>query len=879
MKKLLLGTAAILAGLSAGVDAGVSVSGIKHLEFSTPGTIVGRSEETGYIIRQFGDLYNAGGFEIIDGNASFTQEEIIQAVVSSGITSSFFDNFPDLPNSPSEFSSVGLSASSTNIEYLDIASELMADSEAKLRGNSIVLASGTGYLPKGVAGDYFVISKGISSSRTVYRCKLSELTNNIDSYIETCDTVLSDQNDEGGDTFAPGMTRYVNDSGYVVHTPSYNTQSYKLIYPNGSTYSIPVDSGSLGMVYISDGIEPALHYKGQVFNLTSSGPILDPTRSLYDSSISLISTSNDYNYYLSSYDAGLQFPLLKHTVCKKSETLSNVRGQDPKVARFTIEDAKEVIASSEGISDPYTLEIINSYPNLPSDEALDHVGNPFYAGMTQAEYENVLAPYFNSTMEAMNRNDDIEAGFYAETISLYCSDFVNTGHYPIFSESTPFNLISDTGVYASPVGLVDNNGFFLKSVEDGNGVSIYTEVAKFMLDKLSESKKNELLADLQTTDGSSSYFKSYPNYSALAFVSVREDIESGGAAFDVTLEEAVDHKRAQLILEALGNEAGPSSPLLGKDGVFTFELGDNNTNIWILSTAVSSDNQEGIEVKVVPTDTVIDPYLNATSQFTVDVSGTDIYGLDVNCNLSSSSLSITQANYDGLFSSQNTMTLPLIYSASSITGTETLVAPEVALSGSGSFVLADVIAEFTTEDVQITCAAEVSDENGQLLQVALTPATIRIDDGVHGGTGSVSGVIEIPGVTDLSGVEVVLTIDGRQVTVVTDEAGRFEFDGLRDGDFTISLASDNYVQSCQAANVAEGGAIDLGSIELLAGDINGDGNIDIADFTFMAARYRSNQGEADYDAKADLNNDGTINIQDLAILGSHFGSTQCNPLS
>jgi len=293
---------------------------------------------------------------------------------------------------------------------------------------------------------------------------------------------------------------------------------------------------------------------------------------------------------------------------------------------------------------------------------------------------------------------------------------------------------------------------------------------------------------------------------------------------------------------------------------------------------LSLNSKTGNEIVITSAIPVIDPYVSQLSEFSIDVSGTDIYGLDVSCNLSSASLSVTQANYSGLFGSQTSMTLPLMYTSSSVTGTETLVAPELPFAGTDSFVLADVIVDFTTEDVQITCAAEISDENGQLLQVALTPTTIRIDDGVHGGSGSVSGVIEIPGVSDYSGIEVVLTIDGRQVTVITDETGRFEFDGLRDGEFIISLASENYVQSCQAANIEEGAAVDLGSIELLAGDVNADGSIDIADFTFMAARYRSNQGDADYDAKADLNKDGTINIQDLAILGSHFGSTQCNPL-
>jgi len=287
-------------------------------------------------------------------------------------------------------------------------------------------------------------------------------------------------------------------------------------------------------------------------------------------------------------------------------------------------------------------------------------------------------------------------------------------------------------------------------------------------------------------------------------------------------------------------------------------------------------NTEDVSVKVVPAALTIDPYAASISSFKIDVSGSDIYGLDVSCNLSNSALSITSTNYSGLFGDKNTQQFPIISSPSALTGIEVLMAPELAFSGEGSFVLADVVAEFTTADVDITCAAEISDENGQLLATTLTPATIKIDDGVHGGTASASGSIEIPGVDDLSGVEVVLTIDGRQVTVVTDANGRFEFDGLRDGDFVISVASDNYVQSCQDTKIADGASVDLGEIELLAGDINADGVIDIADFTFMAARYRSNQGDADYDAKADLNKDGTINIQDLAILGSHFGSTQCN---
>ena len=465
-----------------------------------------------------------------------------------------------------------------------------------------------------------------------------------------------------------------------------------------------------------------------------------------------------------------------------------------------------------------------------------------------------------------NKSDDTLLKFNAFTNEIYSiTDELNKVSDVSINIGQTIGLISmsPNGRYISVVGqkvIGDNSSVYLLLDTNTNIINRYDTNEKFL--------GTMVLPDTVSNNGIGIF---------LSLGKTVDEIQTTLGAniiYDFLNEEVVSH----IEIDQQSNDGSVYGYYVISSNGKTALAASNSSNLNSYQMKWSSINsdQTYVSISVNPADLIVDPYSNPNSIFSVNVSGSGIYGLDIDCNLSSTALTVTKANYDGLFGSQNSMALPLIYDAASVTGTEILVAPELPFAGAGSFVLADVIAEFTTEDVHVTCAAEVSDENGQLLQVTLTPATIRIDDGVHGGSGSVSGAIVIPGVTDLSGVEVVLTIDGRQVTVTTDETGRFEFDGLRDGDFTISLASDNYVQSCQVANVTEGGAIDLGSIELLAGDINADGNIDIADFTFMAARYRSNQGDADYDAKADLNRDGTINIQDLAILGSHFGSTQCN---
>jgi len=546
---------------------------------------------------------------------------------------------------------------------------------------------------------------------------------------------------------------------------------------------------------------------------------------------------------------------------------------------------------------PEGKALLENYPSLPSDIVVastitqEAFGFEITSSMTDSEFKQAiddawLTEFYTDWLANYHAALERNAEKYPDEY-FHCIE--NPKAADPFLVASMFGSLAfvDDYLYGSTGNSTDTPALstYVYNVDSGYQY-LSGKLANFLTKEISEEKistiRNAIIAEY-------SGFSAYPELSEIAKEmllkpNLPEDMESRmKALYADAMQSVILSKLSYFNFGTFASVADDhSSVLLGEalssdvsKGMFGFTGRASKKSYLLLFNDIENDE---VSISVIPREVTIDPYANQASQFSIDVSGTNIYGLDVSCNLSSASLSVTQASYNGLFGSQNSMTLPLMYSASSVTGTETLVAPELPFAGTGSFVLADVIADFTTEDVQITCAAEISDENGQLLQVALTPATIRIDDGVHGGSGSVSGVIEISGVSDYSGIEVVLTIDGRQVTVITDEAGRFEFDGLRDGEFIISLASENYVQSCQAANVEGGAAVDLGSIELLAGDVNADGRIDIADFTFMAARYRSNQGDADYDAKADLNKDGTINIQDLAILGSHFGSTQCNPL-
>jgi len=155
-------------------------------------------------------------------------------------------------------------------------------------------------------------------------------------------------------------------------------------------------------------------------------------------------------------------------------------------------------------------------------------------------------------------------------------------------------------------------------------------------------------------------------------------------------------------------------------------------------------------------------------------------------------------------------------------------------------------------------AREIPVENLQGLTLAIT--------GVPGAT--VQGQVKLGGRTvgNWDGAEV--TIDGTAFAATTDPNGDFQIVDVPAGIYTFRANADGYLEAVCENLAVVAPLTTLMPIELVAGDVNGDGVIDVIDAVAIGAAF----GDPASNPAADLNDDGAVNVLDLILMSVNFGA-------
>lgn len=130
-----------------------------------------------------------------------------------------------------------------------------------------------------------------------------------------------------------------------------------------------------------------------------------------------------------------------------------------------------------------------------------------------------------------------------------------------------------------------------------------------------------------------------------------------------------------------------------------------------------------------------------------------------------------------------------------------------------------------------------------------------------GGNAQQSAAIAADATATLTGAtgDIALTWDS--------EAGSFKGENVAPGEYTITVVRRGFLVGSSTITVGADGQITGTMPEMIAGDSNGDGTIDISDVAAAVTVWDSNT------TYADLNADGVVDISDVAIIVSNWDAT------
>jgi hypothetical protein len=84
---------------------------------------------------------------------------------------------------------------------------------------------------------------------------------------------------------------------------------------------------------------------------------------------------------------------------------------------------------------------------------------------------------------------------------------------------------------------------------------------------------------------------------------------------------------------------------------------------------------------------------------------------------------------------------------------------------------------------------------------------------------------------------------------------------------TLTFSHPSYLTKSVSATAVAGSTVTVPQQTLLAGDINGDGKVDILDLVAVGAQFGSTSPSP---ATVDINGDGVVDIIDIVLIATNF---------
>ncbi len=146
------------------------------------------------------------------------------------------------------------------------------------------------------------------------------------------------------------------------------------------------------------------------------------------------------------------------------------------------------------------------------------------------------------------------------------------------------------------------------------------------------------------------------------------------------------------------------------------------------------------------------------------------------------------------------------------------------------------------------------------------------DDGTTPDGSDITGIVTVEGRAEdnQAGHAVTALGDlGEEYAETTDETGFFFLNNLPDDTYLMNANSPGFLAAaCTSVAHTMDTLTDLANVQLLAGDIDDDGFIDITDAVAVGSVFGNTEPEI-----ADLNIDGIVDILDLILMSANYGET------